>query len=201
MSWARTASHRPACDGSEPVWADGWRAWAQRQPRAVHTAVHHLEQGVEVDAVPARQHEDVAIAVSSQHHAGVEQPPASPASTRPRPLGRVGDRRHQRRRPQLQRQRDVRARRRARPPSGSAPSPGSSRPCSASSRSASRVRAGRLGRRVGHLEVRQQPRRHAAKVVGRAARAGQVQRVDEDRAVRLADLRHDADGVGERRRS
>ena len=91
-----------------------------------------------------------------------------------------------------------RGRRRAWRSSGSAPSPGSSRPCSASSRKCVTLAARRLGRGVGDLQVGQQARRHGPEVVGRPARAGEVQRVDEHGAVRVADLGHDADGVGER---
>ena len=162
--------------------ADGWRACAQPpSPRRAHRG-HHLEQRVEVDPMAAGEHEHGS---SRCRRPSSETRRAAGGSRRarrgPARPGRGGsaisadDR--------ISSDSGTSGTAASVSPSGSAPSPGSSRPCSASSRNA-RSRIRRLGRRVGDLQVGQQAARHGAQVVGPAARAGEVQRVDEHGAVR-----------------
>ena len=65
MSWARTASHRPAIDGTSQSCADGWRACAQRHPRASQTAATMSSRASRSTRWPPVSDEDSVRARSS----------------------------------------------------------------------------------------------------------------------------------------
>ena len=124
--------------------------------------------------------------------------PCARGANGPGTVRRVRERRHERRRAQLDRQRHVR--------DGGEGGTKRQRAVAGQQSTVQRFvaqcvapRSWRLGRCVGDLQVRQQARRHGVELVRRAARARQVQRVDEHGAVWLIGFGHHGDGLGERR--
>ena len=157
MSWASTASQRPARDGTSQRCADGCRAWAQRHPRGVA----HRRRPCSSSASRSTRWPPVSTRTSgpgSRHGPAcrAERAASGRGEHGPR-LGRVGSgyARHQRRRPELERQRHVGhggehrgERQRA-----------LAREQAAVQRLVAQrvaVASGRLGRRVGDLQVGQQ---------------------------------------------
>ena len=159
----------------------------------------HLEQGVEVDAMTAGEHEDVhsmpchvieVVSEKARAHASRELPGPAPSGPGTAPSAPPSGARSTAERP---------GRRRGRRASGSAPSPGQepsvqrfvAQCVTLAARAARPARRRSAGTAAGATARR---RRSS----GRPARAGEVQRVDEHGAVRLVGLGHHGDRVGQR---